>query len=110
MYHHIKFSYPAFFYSHYELVIGLRGVQFMSNHALTLKSRAWLLPNWISLLSGDISRELKYLAVFPFVFNFSFVIFLYFIWLFCFDADATQFAPDVDKENKFYVFSPEICR
>ena len=64
----------------------------------------------ISLLSGDISRELKYLAVFPFVFNFSFVIFLYFIWLFCFDADATQFAPDVDKENKFYVFSPEICR
>lgn len=64
----------------------------------------------ISLLSGDISRELKYLAVFPFDFNFYFVIFLYFIWLFCFDADATQFAPDVDKENKFYVFSPEICR
>ena len=27
-----------------------------------------------------------------------------------FHADGTQFAPDVDKENKFYVFSPEICR
>lgn len=25
-------------------------------------------------------------------------------------TDGTQFAPDVDKENKFYVFSPEICR
>lgn len=48
MYHHIKFSYPAFFYWRYELVIGLRGVQFMGNHALTLKSRAWLLPNIIT--------------------------------------------------------------